>query len=159
MDCYCATCNVFVLHVWCTNHENLWPTTKDVAYHDEDGYFFITDRIKELIKVRGYQVAPAELEALLLNHECINDVAVIPVPDETSGEVPRAYVVLNGSDAAKKVTEEDIKQWVKEQVAPFKRLEGGVVFTDAIPKSASGKILRRILRDQVKEELAAAGGK
>ena len=86
-------------------------------------------------------------------------MAVIPVPDETSGEVPRAYAVLNGSEAAKKVTEEDIKQWVKEQVAPFKRLEGGVVFTDAIPKSASGKILRRILRDQVKEELATAGGK
>lgn len=137
----------------CLSHSG-WLRTGDMAYYDEDGYFYLTDRIKELIKVRGFQVAPAELEALLLTHDAVNDVAVIQVPDEASGEVPRAYVVLKDTEEAQKTTDEDIKAWVKEQVAPYKRLEGGVIFTDAIPKSASGKILRRILRDQVKEEFA-----
>jgi 4-coumarate--CoA ligase len=137
----------------CLSHSG-WLRTGDIAHYDEEGYFFITDRIKELIKVRGFQVAPAELEALLLNHEAIMDVAVIQVPDEASGEVPRAYVVLKDPEGG--VTQEDIKEWVKERVAPYKRLEGGVIFTNVIPKSASGKILRRILRDQVKEEFAKA---
>ena len=137
----------------CLSHSG-WLRTGDVGHYDEDGYFFITDRIKELIKVRGYQVAPAELEALLLTHEAINDVAVIQIPDDSAGELPRAYVVLQATEDAQKTTEEDIKAWVKEKVAPYKRLEGGVIFTDVIPKSASGKILRRILRDQVKEEFA-----
>ena len=126
-----------------------WLRTGDIAHYDEDGYFFITDRLKELIKVRDYQVAPAELEALLLTHDDIDDAAVIQVPDDESGELPRAYVVLKAGASA---TAENIKAWVKERVAPFKRLEGGVVFTDVIPKSASGKILRRLLRDQVAEE-------
>jgi 4-coumarate--CoA ligase len=129
-----------------------WLRTGDIAHYDEDGYFYITDRIKELIKTRGYQVAPAELEALLLTHEAIQDVAVIPFPDENSGEVPRAYVVLTPGFSA---TEDEIKDWIKPKVAPFKRLEGGVVFTDSIPKSASGKILRRLLRDRVKQEMAS----
>ena len=137
----------------CLSHSG-WLRTGDVAYYDEEGYFFITDRIKELIKVRGFQVAPAELEALLLTHEAINDVAVIQIPDEAAGELPRAYCVLKDTDEAKATTDEDIKAWVKERVAPYKRLDGGVIFTDEIPKSASGKILRRILRDQVKEEFA-----
>jgi 4-coumarate--CoA ligase len=139
----------------CLSHSG-WLRTGDVAYYDEEGYFFVTDRLKELIKVRGFQVAPAELEALLLTHDAINDVAVIQVPDEKSGEVPRAYVVLKDTEEAKKTTDEEIKAWVKERVAPYKRLEGGVIFTDVVPKSASGKILRRILRDQVKEEFAKA---
>mmetsp|Transcript_32227 Transcript_32227/g.74034 ORF Transcript_32227/g.74034 Transcript_32227/m.74034 type:complete len:149 (+) Transcript_32227:61-507(+) len=127
-----------------------WLRTGDVAYYDEDGYFFITDRLKELIKVRGFQVAPAELEALLLTNENVQDAAVIQIPDEGSGELPRAYVVLKeGCDA----TEDDIKAWIKERVAPYKRLDGGVVFTDSVPKSASGKILRRLLRDQLAEEM------
>jgi 4-coumarate--CoA ligase len=131
-----------------------WLRTGDLAYYDEDGYFFITDRIKELIKVRGFQVAPAELEELILNNEHVADVAVVQIPDEISGELPRAYVVLKSS-APKEVTEEYLKGWVKERVSPHKRIEGGVVFTDAIPKSASGKILRRLLRDKVKEEFAS----
>lgn len=131
-----------------------WLRTGDVGHYDEDGYFFITDRIKELIKVRGFQVAPAELEALLLTHESVNDVAVIQIPDDASGELPRAYIVLGTTEEAQSTTEEDIKAWVKKLVAPYKRLEGGVIFTDVIPKSASGKILRRILRDEVKEEFA-----
>ena len=134
----------------CLSHSG-WLRTGDVAHYDEDGYFFITDRIKELIKVRGFQVAPAELEALLLTHESVNDVAVIQIPDDEAGELPRAYVVLGDSEKAQATTEDDIKEWLKERVAPYKRLEGGVVFTDAIPKSASGKILRPILREQVKE--------
>lgn len=111
--------------------------------------FYITDRMKELIKVRGYPVAPAELEALILTHEAVSDVAVIQVPDEASGELPRAYVVLK-EGFADKTSEADIQEFVKEQVAAYKRLDGGVEFTDVIPKSASGKILRRILRDHIK---------
>jgi 4-coumarate--CoA ligase len=130
-----------------------WLRSGDLAYYDEEGFFFITDRIKELIKVRGFQVAPAELEALLLTHEAISDAAVIPVPDDEAGELPRAYVVLNSTEAASEVTEKDIYEWVKEKVAPYKKLKGGVIFTDAIPKAASGKILRRVLRDQVKAEM------
>jgi 4-coumarate--CoA ligase len=125
-----------------------WLRTGDVAHYDEEGFIYITDRLKELIKVRGYQVAPAELEALLLTHPNISDAAVIQVPDEEAGELPRAYVVLNGDDASSNVSEDDVYQWMKERVAPYKRLDGGVVFTDMIPKSASGKILRRILRDE-----------
>lgn len=133
--------------------ESGWLRTGDIAHYDEDGYFYITDRIKELIKTRGFQVAPAELEALLLTHDAIQDVAVIPVPDEESGELPRAYVVLKSGVSA---TVDEIKDWMKPKVAPFKRLEGGIVFTDSIPKSASGKILRRLLRDQLKLELSLA---
>ncbi len=125
-----------------------WLSTGDVAKYDEDGFFYITDRIKELIKVRGYQVAPAELEALLLTHPNISDAAVIPINDEESGELPRAFVTLKGDELSQKLAESDIKDWVKEKVAPYKRLEGGVEFIDAIPKSASGKILRRILKDK-----------
>jgi 4-coumarate--CoA ligase len=130
-----------------------WLRTGDLAYYDAEGFFFITDRLKELIKVRGFQVAPAELEALLLTHDSISDAAVIPVPDDEAGELPRAYVVLVPTEAASKIEEKDICEWVKERVAPHKRLHGGVVFTDAIPKAASGKILRRVLRDQVKAEM------
>jgi 4-coumarate--CoA ligase len=117
-----------------------------LAHYDSDGFFFITDRVKELIKVRGYPVAPAELEALLHTHEAVNDVAVVQVPDDEAGELPRAYVVLKISEA-KTTTSEDLYDFVKERVAPYKRLDGGIIFTDVIPKSASGKILRRILRD------------
>jgi 4-coumarate--CoA ligase len=130
-----------------------WLRSGDLAYYDEEGFFFITDRIKELIKVRGFQVAPAELEALLLTHEAISDAAVIPVPDDEAGELPRAYVVLNSTEAASEIQEKDIYEWVKEKVAPYKKLKGGVIFTDVIPKAASGKILRRVLRDQVKAEM------
>lgn len=132
-----------------------WLRTGDVAHYDEDGYFFITDRVKELIKVRGYQVAPAELEELLLTHEHVSDAAVISVPCEESGELPRAYVVLKDNDDAKQLASTDLYQWIKDRVAPHKRLSGGIVFTDMIPKSASGKILRRLLRDQYNQETQA----
>mmetsp|Transcript_37253 Transcript_37253/g.49420 ORF Transcript_37253/g.49420 Transcript_37253/m.49420 type:complete len:155 (-) Transcript_37253:184-648(-) len=129
-----------------------WLRTGDLAYYDEDEFFYITDRLKELIKVKGMPVAPAELEGLLLQHTNIKDAAVVPIEDDGEyGELPRAYVVLNGSEEDN-VTADGIVQWVKERVAPHKRLRGGVVFIDEIPKSASGKILRRVLRDKFMEE-------
>uniref|UniRef100_A0A7S2IGE4 4-coumarate--CoA ligase n=1 Tax=Helicotheca tamesis TaxID=374047 RepID=A0A7S2IGE4_9STRA len=125
-----------------------WLKTGDIGYYDEEGFFFITDRLKELIKVKGFQVAPAELEGLLLQNEHVKDAAVVPIKDEEAGELPRAFVVLKDGEESNEISEEDIAQWVGERVAPHKRLKGGVIFIDEIPKSASGKILRRILRDQ-----------
>jgi 4-coumarate--CoA ligase len=90
---------------------------------------------------------------LLLTNDLVNDVGVIQSPDEESGELPRAYIVLKDAEKANETTKEEIYEWVKEKVAPYKRLDGGIVFTDAIPKSASGKILRRLLRDELKHEL------
>jgi 4-coumarate--CoA ligase len=130
-----------------------WLRTGDMAHYDEDGFFYITDRIKELIKVRGYPVAPAELEALLLTNDLVNDAAVIQRPCDASGELPRAYIVLKEPEKETEETKAEIYEWVKERVAPYKRLDGGLVFTETIPKSASGKILRRVLRDALKEEL------
>ncbi|MBW7885320.1 MAG: AMP-binding protein, partial [Caldilineaceae bacterium] len=119
-----------------------WLHTGDVGYADEDGYFWIVDRVKELIKYKGFQVAPAELEALLLTHPAVADAAVIGVADEEAGEVPKAYVVRKGE-----ATADEIMEFVAGQVAPFKKVRY-VEFIDQIPKSASGKILRRMLKEQ-----------
>ncbi len=121
-----------------------WLHTGDVAHFDEDGHIFIVDRIKELIKYKGFQVPPAELEGLLLTHEAIADAAVIGIPDEEAGEIPKAFVTLKpGSEA----TAEEIQSFVANQVANFKQVRL-LEFIDVIPKSASGKILRRELRDR-----------
>jgi len=125
--------------------EDGWFCTGDIAIW-KNGLPYIVDRKKELIKYKGLQVAPAELEALLLTHPLILDAAVIGV-DIPGTEVPRAYVVKGGN-----ITEEEIKQFVKNNVADFKQLRGGVKFMDAIPKSASGKILRKDLRELAKRE-------
>ncbi len=118
-----------------------WVRTGDIGFIDADGYLFITDRLKELIKVKGFQVAPAELEALLITHPLVADVAVIGRPDERAGEVPVAYVVpRNGFDAAA------LMAWMAERVVTYKQV-ADVVVCDAIPKSPSGKILRRVVRD------------
>ncbi len=120
-----------------------WLHTGDIGRIDSDGHVFIVDRLKELIKSSGFQVAPAELEGLLLEHPAVADAAVIGRPDEARGEVPVAYVVLKAgaeADAA------DVAAFVDDQVAHYKRL-GNVEFVDVIPKSAAGKILRRMLRD------------
>ena len=117
-------------------------------------HIFIVDRIKELIKVKGMQVAPAELEAHLLAHPAVSDCAVIPVPDDAAGEVPKAFVVkspevgLEDSDAGLKA---QIVRHVEKHKARHKWLKGGVEFIEAVPKSASGKILRRMLRDKERE--------
>jgi acyl-CoA synthetase (AMP-forming)/AMP-acid ligase II len=116
-----------------------WLHTGDVGYADEDGHFFIVDRAKELIKYKGFQVAPAELEAILLTHPSIVDAAVIPLPDDEAGEVPKAYVV-----AKDEVSGAEIMEFIAARVARFKKIRF-VEFIDKIPKSASGKILRRVL--------------
>ncbi|HLZ20834.1 MAG TPA: AMP-binding protein [Ktedonobacterales bacterium] len=118
-----------------------WLHTGDIGYLDADGYLFIVDRLKELIKYKGYQVAPAELEAVLLTHPAVADVAVIPVADEEAGEVPKAVVVLKSHASA---SSDDLIAYVAERVAPHKRIRL-VELSDEIPKSASGKILRRVL--------------
>ena len=128
-----------------TLSEDGYLKSGDVAYVDDDGYYYIVDRLKELIKVKGFQVAPAELEGLLLAHEAVADCAVLGVPDDRAGELPRAYVVLKANAQA---TENEIKSAIAEQVAEYKQLES-VVFVEEIPKSASGKILKRVLRDQL----------
>ena len=121
-----------------------WLHTGDIGHIDADGHLFIVDRLKELIKYKGFQVPPAELEALLLTHPQIADAAVIGLPDDEAGEIPAAYVVLKqGQDA----TAADIQGFVAEKVASYKQVRK-LTFVDAIPKSASGKILRRVLRDQ-----------
>ncbi|KAJ1334119.1 4-coumarate--CoA ligase [Microdochium nivale] len=131
--------------------KNDWFCTGDIGVF-RDGFFFIVDRKKELIKYKGNQVAPAELEALLLSHPKILDAAVIGVPGEGT-EVPRAYIVAN----PKEISEEEILEWFKKQgVARYKFLRGGVKFLEAIPKSPSGKILRKNLRDQAKKEFPAS---
>ncbi|CAM3469931.1 AMP-binding protein [Isoptericola cucumis] len=118
--------------------------TGDIVTVDADGAFFVVDRLKELIKHKGYQVAPAELEALLLTHPEIADAAVIGVPDPESGEVPKAFVVRADGSA---LTADDVQSFVAEQVAPYKKVRA-VEFVDAVPKSAAGKILRKELRQR-----------
>jgi 4-coumarate--CoA ligase len=127
--------------------------TGDVGHQDEKGNFFITDRVKELIKYKGFQVPPAELEGLLLSHPDIDDVAVIGIQDhEQATEVPRAYVVPKKGVEGSKQKEKDIVQWLGGKVASHKRLRGGVRFVNEVPKSVSGKILRRVLKEWAKKE-------
>ena len=127
-----------------------WLHTGDIGYMDSDGDFYIVDRLKELIKYKGFQVPPAELEGLLLSHPAVADSAVIPVPDDEAGEIPKAFVVLKpGAEA----TAGELQDFIAGQVASYKQIRE-LEFTDAIPKAISGKILRRVLRDA---ELAKRG--
>lgn len=119
-----------------------WLHTGDIGHADPDGYFTIVDRLKELIKYKGFQVAPAELEAVLRSHPAVADAAVIPLADDECGEVPKAFVVLR-ADAAPA----DLMAYVAERVAPYKKIRA-LELIDAIPKSPSGKILRRVLRER-----------
>jgi 4-coumarate--CoA ligase len=126
--------------------------TGDVGFQDDKENFYITDRVKELIKYKGFQVAPAELEGKLMEHHNVDDIAVIGVHDEDiHSEVPRAYVVP-GKAGREEHHAQEIVDWTAAKVANHKRLRGGVHFIDEIPKSASGKILRRVLKDKAKEE-------
>jgi acyl-CoA synthetase (AMP-forming)/AMP-acid ligase II len=125
-----------------------WLKTGDIAVVDGDGYVTIVDRLKELIKVKAYQVAPAELEALLVTHPAVADAAVIGVPDAKAGEMPKAFIVPRGE-----ADPSEIMDFVAAQVAPYKRIHL-VEFVDQIPKAASGKILRRVLRERTLEPSA-----
>ncbi|PKS06423.1 hypothetical protein jhhlp_007171 [Lomentospora prolificans] len=134
--------------------------TGDIVYRDEKGNFYVTDRVKELIKFNGFQVAPAELEGMLLGREDIIDTCVIGVWDnERQTEVPRAYVVIKPGLTKDNALAQDIVEWLAKQTAPHKRLRGGVRFVDVIPKSQAGKLLRRVLKDQAKQEEDAAKDK
>jgi 4-coumarate--CoA ligase len=127
--------------------------TGDVGYQDKDGNFYITDRVKELIKYKGFQVAPAELEGILVSHPGIDDVAVIGVYDkDQASELPRAYVVPKGGLGKGEKEAQEIIEWLGAKVAHHKKLRGGVRFVDEIPKSISGKILRRLLKVKAQEE-------
>ncbi len=125
-----------------TIDEDGWLHTGDVARFDSDGHMYIVDRVKELIKYKGFQVPPAELEALIVTHPAVADVAVIGVPEIEAGELPKAFVVLKPDADA---SAEDIMEFVAGHVASYKKIRL-VEFVDSIPKSASGKILRRQLR-------------
>ncbi|KAG7157935.1 4-coumarate--CoA ligase 3-like 4 [Homarus americanus] len=118
-----------------------WLYSGDIGRYDEEGFFTIVDRTKELIKVKALQVAPSELEDVILQHPKVVEVGVVGVPDERLGEAPRAYVVTSAP-----TTETDIKEFVKLKLAPHKHLAGGVVFINEIPKSATGKLLRKELK-------------
>jgi acyl-CoA synthetase (AMP-forming)/AMP-acid ligase II len=116
-----------------------WLHTGDIARFDAEGNLFIVDRVKELIKVKGFQVAPAELEAILRNHPCVKDAAVIAIPDARAGELPKAYVV-----PAQEVPARELIEYVATRVAPYEQIHD-LTFVDAIPTSPSGKTLRRLL--------------
>ncbi|KAL9052179.1 MAG: hypothetical protein Q9162_005574 [Coniocarpon cinnabarinum] len=130
-----------------------WFKTGDIGYHDEEGNFFITDRVKELIKYKGFQVPPAELEGKLVSHPKVADACVLGIySKEQATELPRAYLVTKDGQTSDAVAQE-IVDWVKANVANHKQLRGGVRFVNEIPKSASGKILRRVLKEQAQKEM------
>jgi len=125
-----------------------WLRTGDIAVADEEGYFRIVDRLKEFIKYKGYQVAPAELEDILMGHPAVADAAVVPSPDEEAGEVPKAFLVLHGE-----ADTNDILAYVAERVAPYKKIRR-LELVEEIPKSASGKILRRLLIERERDAVS-----
>lgn len=128
--------------------------TGDIGHETKDGSFYITDRVKELIKYKGFQVAPAELEGLLVDHPDIDDAAVIGVYDDSQHtELPRAYIVLKAGVGKSDAKAKEIADWLAGKIAGHKRLRGGVRFVDEIPKSVSGKILRRVFKEQTKKEM------
>uniref|UniRef100_A0A914Y2M1 Uncharacterized protein n=1 Tax=Panagrolaimus superbus TaxID=310955 RepID=A0A914Y2M1_9BILA len=120
-----------------------WLHTGDLIKYDIHGNIYSIDRLKEIIKVKGYQVAPAELEDLLLSHQDISDAAVIGISDEKFGEIPKAFVVKSNE----KLTEKQIQEFMHDKTASYKHLKGGIEFVKMIPKSPAGKILRRFLRE------------
>jgi len=127
-----------------------WLYTGDIGWRDEDGYVTVTDRKKEMIKFKGFSVAPAQIEALLLEHPSVADVAVIAKPDEEAGEVPKAYVVLR--TGYEQQSADELMKWVNDKLATYKNVRE-IEFIDAIPRNPSGKILRRILKEQERQKM------
>lgn len=133
--------------------------TGDIFRRDKHGNYYCVDRLKELIKYKGFPVPPAELEGLLIGHSDVADACVIGIEDAAQAtEVPRAYVVLRQGLPPSEAKAHELSDWVAKQVAPHKKLRGGICFVDQVPKSASGKILRRVMREQVKKEMQRAEG-
>ncbi|KAJ3338298.1 hypothetical protein HDU93_009745 [Gonapodya sp. JEL0774] len=139
--------------------EEGWLHTGDVATVDENGGFTIRDRIREMIKVNGISVAPADIETVLIQHPFVADAAIISIPHPSAGECPRAFIVLDGDRVAHLHAEHDqdeqqvheavrasLRAWCKERMARHKQPDGGIVFVDEIPKNPSGKVLRRLLK-------------
>lgn len=120
-----------------------WLRTGDGGYYDEGGFFYMTDRLKELIKVKGFQVAPAELEEILRTHPMVLEAGVIGVNHPKSGEVPKAFVVCKPGSV---VSEQELQNYVSEKVVPYKRLDGGIKFLTALPKTSTNKLDRKELR-------------
>ncbi|KAK2191331.1 hypothetical protein NP493_54g04044 [Ridgeia piscesae] len=123
-----------------------WLHTGDIGYYDEDGYFFVIDRLKELMKYNSHQVVPSELEAVLLTHPDVVDAGVFGLPDPQAGELPTALVVRAPGATT---TEKDIQDYVKDKVASFKRLRGGVFFVASVPRTLTGKVIRRAMRSML----------
>jgi len=144
-----------------------WIRTGDEVEFDAEGNIYIIDRLKELVKVRGFQVAPAELEGHLLSHPDVSDVCVVPIPDEFNGELPLAYVVLHphaavraaSSTAEAEAIKAEISKHVSDVKVQYKWLKGGVEFINAIPKNPTGKLLRRVLREKARVDRAATAEK
>ena len=128
-----------------------WLHSGDIAYYDDSERFYIVDRLKQLIKVKAFQVPPAELEDLLRSHPGILDAAVIGIPDERSGEVPLAFVVK--TPESQDVTEAAIHLFINAQVVTYKRLAGGIRFANDIPRTPSGKILHKNLRAEYEKNM------
>jgi long-chain acyl-CoA synthetase len=127
-----------------------WFYTGDIGFIDAHGYVYLQDRKKELIKYKGFSIAPAELEALLLEHPAVADAAVIGIPDEEAGEVPKAFVVRKANTP--NVSAEELLQFAAGRLASYKTLQE-VAFIETIPRSPSGKILRRVLKEQELQKL------
>ncbi|KAK2157123.1 hypothetical protein NP493_1903g00022 [Ridgeia piscesae] len=130
-----------------------WLHTGDMVHYDSTGRFYVVARYKQIIKYKGTQVSPTYLENMLLTHPAVTDAAVIGLPDLRAGELPAAFVVLKAGSTA---TQAEIKDFVDEKVAPYNKLRGGVTFIEKVPRSPSGKILRRPLRDEAVRKLNIA---
>ncbi|ELT89971.1 hypothetical protein CAPTEDRAFT_134952 [Capitella teleta] len=128
---------------------NGWLATGDIGYYDSNGYFYIVDRLKELIKYKGFQVSPSEMEDLLLTHPNIADAGVVGFPDLECGELPSAFIVLK---PGKNLTVDEIRKFVAEKAAPFKKLRGPIELVSQIPRTGSGKILRRCMLSNLQEQ-------
>ncbi|MHB8596514.1 MAG: AMP-binding enzyme [Ktedonobacteraceae bacterium] len=129
---------------------NGWLYTGDIGWRDEEGYVIITDRKKEMIKYKGFSIAPAQIEALLLEHPAVVDAAVIAKPDDAVGEFPKAFVVLQVGSAEQRADE--LMAWVNSQLAPYKQIRE-MEFIENIPRNPSGKILRRVLKEREQQLL------